>query len=46
MQDRESVPSVSEPKPKIKPNLVEWCAGPTITVTDVQEPDEKEDVSI
>lgn len=45
MQEHESEPAASERRPKIKMNQVEWCVGPTITVTDAQDPDDGEDVS-
>lgn len=45
MQERESEPAASEQRPKTKTDQVEWCAGPTITVTDAQDPDERADVS-
>lgn len=45
MQERESNPTASGQKLKTNAHQVEWSVGPTITVTDAQEPDEGEDVS-
>ncbi|XP_053499470.1 uncharacterized protein LOC128619350 [Ictalurus furcatus] len=45
MQEHESEPAASERRPKIKMNQVEWCVGPTITVTDAQDSDDREDVT-
>ncbi|KAB5546515.1 hypothetical protein PHYPO_G00072980 [Pangasianodon hypophthalmus] len=46
MQERESEPSASAQELKMKKNTVEWCVGPTITVTDAQDPDERQDVTV
>ncbi|MCJ8741861.1 hypothetical protein PDJAM_G00075610 [Pangasius djambal] len=47
MQERESEPSAaSAHELKMKKNTVEWCVGPTITVTDAQDPDERQDVTV
>ncbi|XP_060792620.1 ankyrin repeat domain-containing protein SOWAHB [Neoarius graeffei] len=43
MQERESEPAASKQGMKKKNNQDEWCVGPTITVTDAQDPDERED---
>lgn len=43
MQELES--AAPEQGMDVKKQKVEWCVGPTITVTDVQDPDETEDVS-
>lgn len=45
MQERESEPAASKQGMKKTNNQAEWCVGPTITVTDAQDPDEREDVS-
>lgn len=45
MQERESEPAASEQRLQAKTHQVEWCVGPTITVTDAQDPDPREDVS-
>ncbi|KAG7323250.1 hypothetical protein KOW79_012952 [Hemibagrus wyckioides] len=42
MQERES--AASEQGMDVKKHQVEWCVGPIITVTDVQDSDETEDV--
>ncbi|XP_047663245.1 ankyrin repeat domain-containing protein SOWAHD isoform X2 [Tachysurus fulvidraco] len=46
MQERESQPTASEQGMNVKAHQVEWCTGPTITVTDVQDPDVTEDVKV
>ncbi|GAA6075468.1 ankyrin repeat domain-containing protein SOWAHD isoform X1, partial [Tachysurus ichikawai] len=46
MQERESQPAASEQGMNVKKHQVEWCTGPTITVTDVQDPDVTEDVKV
>ncbi|XP_046725681.1 ankyrin repeat domain-containing protein SOWAHC isoform X1 [Silurus meridionalis] len=42
MQERESEPAVSGQGVKRKTNQVEWCVGPTITVTDARDRDRDE----
>ncbi|XP_046725684.1 ankyrin repeat domain-containing protein SOWAHB isoform X4 [Silurus meridionalis] len=48
MQERESEPAVSGQGVKRKTNQVEWCVGPTITVTDARDRDrdESKDVTV
>lgn len=46
MQERGAEPMASGQKLKTKTHQVEWCVGPVITVTDAQEADERQDVSI
>ncbi|TSL61281.1 Ankyrin repeat domain-containing protein SOWAHB [Bagarius yarrelli] len=46
MQERESESAASEQGVKVKKPQVEWCSGPAITVTDAQDTEETENMSL